>query len=328
MPKITFFDFCAGIGAGHTALKELAQPVGFSEINPKAETTYRLVNNSYSLKNWGDLTKVSPKAFPDFDLMLGGFPCQSFSIVGKRQGLQDSRGLIIFSLANILKQKKAKYFLLENVKGLVNHEKGETIERVCELLTSAGYKVFWSVLKSSDYGIPQIRERVYFVGVRTDLVGKNFSFSFPKKQKTGRLLKDCLFNDSKDLIFNKHSVGWKTFMTYLNNSYNKGKFDLSELLKEDSLILDTRQSDLRLFRGNCPTLRTGRHGILYVKNGGLRRLSGKEALMIQGFEKEQANKTEKISNNLLLAQAGNAFTVRVINKIVKELLKQVSYQTI
>src|SRR3989344_3856596 len=99
MTKITYFDFCAGIGAGHTALKDLGQSVGFSEIDPRAETTYRLINNANNLKNWGDLTKIKPKALPDFDLMIGGFPCQSFSIVGKRQGMQDSRGLIIFSLA-------------------------------------------------------------------------------------------------------------------------------------------------------------------------------------------------------------------------------------
>ena len=326
--KITFFDFCAGIGAGHTALKELGQPVGFSEIDPKAEITYRLVNNTRSLKNWGDLTKIDPKALPDFDLMLGGFPCQSFSIVGKRQGMKDNRGLVIFSLANILKQKRVKYFLLENVKGLVSHERGETIKKIYELLTSAGYKVFWSVLKTSDYGIPQIRERVYFVGIRNDLVGKNFNFNFPKKEKAGRLLKDYLFDDDKDFIFNKHSAGWETFIAYLNNKYNRGQFNLGDILKQNNLILDTRQSDLRIFKENCPTLRTGRHGILYVKNGELRRLSGKEALMIQGFKKEQANKTKKISNNLLLAQAGNAFTVKVINKITKELLKQVSFQTI
>ena len=328
MEKITFFDFCAGIGAGHTALKELGQPIGFSEIDPRAEATYRLINNAYNLKNWGDLTEIKPKELPDFDLMLGGFPCQSFSIVGKRQGMKDSRGLIIYSLAVILKQKKVKYFLLENVKGLVNHEKGETIKKIYDLLTSAGYKVCWRVLKSSDYGIPQIRERVYFVGVRDDLVEKDFNFKFPEKQKTEKQLKDCLFNADKDLIFNKDSAGWNTFTTYLNNKYNKGRFNLKDILKENNLIIDTRQSDLRIFRENCPTLRTGRHGVLYVKNGNLRKLSGREALMIQGFEKEQANKAKEINNNLLLAQAGNAFTVSVINRIAKELFRQVEKQAV
>ena len=328
MEKITFFDFCAGIGAGHTALKELGQPIGFSEIDPRAEATYRLINNAYNLKNWGDLTEIKPKELPDFDLMLGGFPCQSFSIVGKRQGMKDSRVLIIYSLAVILKQKKVKYFLLENVKGLVNHEKGETIKKIYDLLTSAGYKVCWRVLKSSDYGIPQIRERVYFVGVRDDLVEKDFNFKFPEKQKTEKQLKDCLFNNDKDLIFNKDSAGWNTFTTYLNNKYNKGRFNLKDILKENNLIIDTRQSDLRIFRENCPTLRTGRHGVLYVKNGNLRKLSGREALMIQGFEKEQANKAKEINNNLLLAQAGNAFTVSVINRIAKELFRQVEKQAV
>lgn len=323
MTKITYFDFCAGIGAGHTALKDLGQSVGFSEIDPRAETTYRLINNANDLKNWGDLTKITPKTLPDFDLMIGGFPCQSFSIVGKRQGMQDSRGLIIFSLANILKKKKVKYFLLENVKGLVNHEKGETIKKIYDLLTSAGYKVSWAVLKSSDYGIPQIRERVYFVGIRKDLVGKDFKFSFPQKEKAGKL-EVCLFNNDEEFIFNEQSLGWNTFISYLNNKYNKDKFNLGDLLKEDNLILDTRQSDLRLFKDNCPTLRTGRHGILYVRNGNLRRLSGKEGLLIQGFKKEQAKRAGSISNNLLLAQVGNAFTVGVINRTTKELLKQVN----
>ncbi len=323
--SFTFFDFCAGIGAGHTALTRLGgQCVGFSEINPKSEITYRKIHQTDKdqLKNWGDLTKINTNEIPNFDVMIGGFPCQSFSIVGQRKGMEDERGQIIFSLAKILKEKRTKYFLLENVKGLVNHDKGRTLKEVLKLLRETGYKVEWKVLKSSDYGIPQIRERVYFIGVREDLVDDNFEFSFPMPIDGEKNMSEYLIDNDPSCIFDENIRPWQTFMKYLNNKYNNGTHDLEELLKEDYLILDMRQSDLRLYRNECPTLRTGRHGILYVKNGKLRRLSGKESLLLQGFDIAQAERAKSVSQTDLLSQAGNAFTVKVIEEIADEMIEQ------
>lgn len=324
----TFFDFCAGIGAGHTALTSLGgKCVGFSEINKKSEITYREIHkvNKNELKNWGDLTKMHIKEAPDFDVMIGGFPCQTFSIIGQRKGMKDERGQIIFSLARILKEKEVKFFLLENVKGLVNHDRGRTIAEVLKLLRGAGYKVDWKVLKSSNYGIPQIRERVYFVGVRKDLVSDNFKFSFPTPLKNKKKLNEFLIDEDPALLFKKNNSAWNTFTHYLQNKYNIGLYDLDKLLKEDYLILDTRQSDLRLYRNNCPTLRTGRHGLLYIKNGEIRRLSSKEGLLLQGFNIQQAESVKVANQTDLLSQAGNAFTVNVISELIKEMLAQMPF---
>ncbi len=328
MGKFTFFDFCAGIGAGHVALTTLGgECVGLSEIDPKAEKTYRMLceNGNEIFKNWGDLMQIKSSEIPNFDLMIGGFPCQTFSIVGKRKGMQDGRGQIIFGLSKILKEKKTKFFLLENVKGLANHHQGESIKKIENLLEKSGYNVSWKMLKSSDYGVPQIRERVYFVGVRKDLVSKDFEFQFPVPQKNKMKLSECLIENDPSFLFDAKNKAWETFKKYLQNKYNNGLHNLEELMKEDFLILDTRQSDLRLYRDNCPTLRTGRHGILYVREGKLRKLSGKEALLLQGFNQDQVKRIKDMSNTTLLSQAGNAFTVAVIEAIMKEMFKQLPF---
>jgi DNA (cytosine-5)-methyltransferase 1 len=113
--------------------------------------------------------KINSDDLPDFDLLIAGFPCQSFSIVGKRRGMEDPRGQIIRGITKILKAKNTKYFILENVKGLVNHNKGQTMKSILQMLDDAGYMVQWKVINTLDYGLPQSRERIYFLGIRKDL---------------------------------------------------------------------------------------------------------------------------------------------------------------
>lgn len=312
--KLKFFDFCAWIGAGHTALHNLWwECVGFSEINEKSEKTYRLLNSSDKINNYGDLMKINSTELPDFDVAIGWFPCQSFSIVGKRKWMEDERGQIIFWITKILKEKSVKYFILENVKWLVNHDKWNSIKVIMELLDNAWYLVQWQVLKSSDYWIPQKRERIYLVWVRKDLPQK---IEFPKKQENSKnLLSKFLINTDDKYIFQEWCNGWGTFINYLSNKYNKDKFILDDLLQLDYAILDTRQSDLRIYKEHCPTLRTGRHWLLYVRNWILRKLSGIEWLLLQWFDINQVKNTALISDIDLLSQAGNAFTVNVIEEI-------------
>lgn len=317
---IKFMDFCAGIGAGRLGLeKNGMRCVGFSEINKSSEKTYREFFG-HEEQNFGDLMKADPKEMPDFDLMIAGFPCQTFSIVGQRKGMEDDRGQIIFGLIKIMLEKKLKYFILENVKGLVNHDRGRTLRIILDELDKAGYKVIFNeVLNSEHYGVPQMRERIYFVGIRKDLV-KNNDFGFidlPDNPK----LSEYLIDDDASFEFNEDNPAFKTFIKYLNNKYNKDKYNLDDLLKKNYTVLDTRQSDLRIYKNKVPTLRTGRHGILYVKNGKLRRLSGFESLLLQGFPKDIAIKAKtKINNTHLLSQAGNAMTVNVIERLGQNLL--------
>jgi DNA (cytosine-5)-methyltransferase 1 len=311
-----FFDFCSGIGAGRLGLElNGLNCVGHCEINPDSDLTYNLFFNDS--RNFGDLMTVDIDLLPDFEVMIAGFPCQTFSIVGKREGFNDDRGLIIFRLAEILKKKNVKAFILENVKGLVSHDKGNTLKSILELLDEAGYYVDYKVLNSLDFGVPQMRERIYFVGTRKDLKIKDFEWDSIKTNHSYDI-KDFLIDEDSKVL----DIKDETLNRYLNNKYNKGKFNLSEILKEDYLVLDTRQSDLRLYKDKCPTLRTGRHGILYVKDNTLKKLSGYEALLLQGFSKELASlaKNSDIKESKLLSQAGNAMTANVIDSICFEML--------
>ncbi len=313
-----FMDFCAGIGGGRLGLEKLGLScIAYSEIDEAPICTYKLFFGDNE-KNYGDLMKINTCELPDFDILIGGFPCQTFSIVGKREGFSDLRGQIIYGMINILKAKNIPYFILENVKGLVNHNKGQTLKTILKELSGIGYAVEWKVLDSQYYGVPQMRERIYVVGIRNDLINKEKPFEFPEKMKTVDI-KDYLI-DTTNIIVDPYKN--ETFQKYLNNKYNVGKFNLEEILSENYLVLDTRQSDLRLYRGKIPTLRTGRHGILYVKDKKLKKLSAYESLLFQGFSKELADKAkDKVLENKLLSQAGNAMTVPVISAIGKNLLK-------
>ena len=321
--NIKFMDFCAGIGAGRLGLQNLGLTcLAFSEIDKNAEKTYREFFGREE-KNYGDLTKINPKELPEFDLLIAGFPCQSFSVIGQRRGMGDKRGQIIYSLIKIMKGKNLPYFILENVKGLVNHDNGNSLKVILEELDKAGYKVYHRVLSSLYYGVPQMRERIYFVGIRKDLVKTGKRFEWPKPVHVPKI-QDYLIDTGK-LEMNEKKQTYSTFLRFLNNKYNKGLFNIEKLLKEEYLVLDTRQSDLRLYRNKVPTLRTGRHGILYVKNGKFRKLSGLESLLLQGFPKKMAEKVSgKIADIYILGQTGNAMTVSVIEHVGKKLLDYIN----
>ena len=196
------------------------------------------------------------------------------------------------------------------VKGLVNHDKGNTLKTILKEFDKAGYIVDYKVLNSIDYGVAQMRERIYFVGIKKDLKIKEFKW--PPKIKHVNIQNFLMLDNNIEL-----KIEGKTFQKYINNKYNKNKFDINKILKTDYLVLDTRQSDLRIYKNKVPTLRTGRHGILFVKDNKLFKLNAKNALYLQGFPNELIQKIDNfnINNTRILAQAGNAMTVNVIENI-------------
>ncbi len=315
--EYTFIDFCSGIGGGRQGLeKNGLKCLGYSEIDKDAIKTYQLFYGENE-KNYGNVMNIQTSELPDFDVMIGGFPCQSYSIAGLRKGLDDENGQIILGLLKILKKKQPKYFILENVKGLVNINSGNSIRFITDELINANYNVTWKVLDSIDFGVPQMRERVYFVGVRKD-IKTEFDWDIVETNKQKSILSRFLIGSNNRVLNHKLD---NTFNKYLNNKYNKDKYDIDEILKDDYTVIDTRQSDLRIYKNKVPTLRAGRHGILYTKNGELKKLSSMEALLLQGFEKELSKKAEmRFTEGKLLKQAGNAMTVNVINVIAKTLL--------
>ncbi len=139
-----------------------AECIGYSEIDKYAIKVYERHFSGH--KNYGDATTINAAELPDFDLLVGGFPCQAFSVAGKRAGFSDTRGTLFFDIARILKEKQPRHLVLENVKGLLSHDSGRTFTTIIGVLTDLGYLVEWQVLNSKDFGVPQNRERVIIVG--------------------------------------------------------------------------------------------------------------------------------------------------------------------
>ena len=136
--------------------------VSYAEIDKYAASIYARHFPEHT--NLGDVREIKTEELPDFDLLVGGFPCQAFSVAGKRKGFEDTRGTLFFEIARILKDKRPRYFLLENVRGLLSHDKGKTFKRILEVLSDLGYTVQWVLLNSSDFQVPQRRERIFIEG--------------------------------------------------------------------------------------------------------------------------------------------------------------------
>lgn len=139
-----------------------ARFVGYSEIDEPAISVYE--KHFKGVKNYGDITKINTDELPEFDCLVGGFPCQAFSIAGRRRGFEDTRGTLFFELARILRAKRPRLFVFENVKGLLNHDGGRTFTTIIAAITELGYDAQWQVVNSKDFGVPQNRERIIIVG--------------------------------------------------------------------------------------------------------------------------------------------------------------------
>ncbi|MEI8390072.1 MAG: DNA (cytosine-5-)-methyltransferase [bacterium] len=162
---IKYLDMFSGIGGFRLAFDNAGfKSVGFCEIDPYSRSLYKAYFDTDGEVEIHDATKIKPEELPNFDILVGGFPCQAFSIAGKRRGFEDTRGTLFFDIVRILSYKKPEYFLLENVKGLLSHDSGRTFAAIIKILTDIGYRVEWQLLNSKFFGVPQNRERVFIVG--------------------------------------------------------------------------------------------------------------------------------------------------------------------
>lgn len=215
MSKFKYVSLFSGIGGFEQALNKLGgECVLASEIDKFANKSYEII---YGHKTIGDITKVHEKNVPDHDLLVGGFPCQAFSVAGKRRGFADTRGTLFFELARIANEKKPKAIILENVKGLVNHKKGDTLRVIMKALNDIGYTTDFNILNSKYFGVPQNRERWICVALRNDLIGqeewigiegknmlpkarkriledgvRTFNFEWPEQTEVTKRLRDVL----------------------------------------------------------------------------------------------------------------------------------------
>lgn len=263
----------------HTGDRPAPLCVGFSEIDKYATQIYQ--SHFPEHKNYGDITKIDPTTLPDFDLLVGGFPCQSFSIAGKRGGFSDTRGTLFFEIARILNTKRPRLFLLENVKGLLSHANGDTFRTILSTLDELGYDLQWQVLNSKNHGVPQNRERVFIVG---HLRGTPRPQVFPFTESNGKTVRRI-----------QGDVSGKGYASQQDRTYFP-----------DSLM------------GCLPATRTENKVNVLVEDMKIRRLTPVECERLQGFPD---NWTAGVSDTQRYKCCGNAVTVNVIADIMEKLLK-------
>lgn len=233
------FSLFSGIGGPEKALKRLGieyELVGYSEIDKYASRSYSAVHEEPEIKNYWDITKINEKELPDFDFMTWGFPCQDISIAGKQAGIREgTRSGLYYDGLRILKEKKPKYSLIENVKALTSKKFADTFESILQDLDEAGYNNYWQVLDAKDYGIPQHRERVFIVSIRKDI---DQEFTFPEKEELRLKLKDLLDEEVDEKYYLSDRM-IKTFSDMTNrNGYIRGKcFKPHEL--DDNRVANT-----------------------------------------------------------------------------------------
>ena len=199
---VKFIDLFAGIGGFRLGLENACVELGLkascvftSEIKPHAVRIYTENFSGQSIS--GDITQIDADKIPEFDVLLAGFPCQAFSVAGKREGFADTRGTLFFEIERILKLKRPRAFILENVEGLVGHDRqrpkdriGRTLQTIIQILESMDYKVNWKVLNSADFGLPQNRKRIFIVGALNHSVSLNGFV--PNKIKLKTILETAL----------------------------------------------------------------------------------------------------------------------------------------
>lgn len=301
--KFTFIDLFAGIGGTRLGFESAGGECVFtSEWDPHAQRTYQA---NFGDKPHGDITKISSAEIPDFDILLAGFPCQPFSSIGKRQGfLHKTQGTLFHDVARIIKDKQPKAFMLENVPGLLTHDKGATFEIIKSTLLELGYTIDFKVLNSAEFGVPQQRKRIYIVGFRNDIVGEDFHFEFPEGKKKNVFINQFLEKDAAGYSISKR----------LQEGYMYKKDDGRPMVVDHTSEVQVK------------TLVASYHKIqrltgTFVRDGetGLRLFTEKECKAIMGFPE---NYIIPVSRTQMFRQFGNSVVVPVISAVAKKMVKQ------
>ncbi len=304
-------DLFAGIGGIRLGFEKSGfQTVFSNDFEKQCKITYDL-NFDTSKLVVEDIQKIGIDDLPEFDFLLGGFPCQPFSVAGYRQGFKDEqgRGNLFFDITRIIEAKKPKGFLLENVKNLKGHDKGNTFKVIEQTLKNLGYHIKSEVLNTMNYGgVPQNRERIYIVGFRDK---KHFEkFEFPKPIKLKTKIIDLLESEVDEKY-------------YYNNKplFDKIKNDI----KKEGVVYQWRRKYVRENKsGVCPTLTanmgTGGHNVPIIKDKkGIRKLTPRECARLQGFPDDY--QLPNIADSLLYKQFGNSVSVPVVEAVAKNILK-------
>lgn len=275
--------------------------VGYSEIDKYADQIYQ---KHFGGRNYGDATKINARELPDFELLVGGFPCQAFSVAGKRAGFNDTRGTLFFDIARILKEKQPRYLVLENVKGLLSHDQGRTFQTIIGVLADLGYFVEWQVLNSKDFGVPQNRERVFIVG---HLGGEPRRKVFPIRQGNRGNTKAPEDKPRKWKGFRSGSVS-STISTRTGSTARGQQFVRTPLR-----FLNRNQKNIK---GDYSFTVDSSQTSGITDGARIRRLTPLECERLQGFPD---NWTEGLSDTQRYKTLGNAVTVNVVEAVITNL---------
>ena len=323
-----FLELCAGIGGFRQALENLGcECVGYSEIDKHAIKLYSAWYNDEC--NFGDITKIEAEKLPDFELLVGGFPCQAFSVAGKRGGFNDTRGTIFFDFARIMKAKKPKFAIFENVKGLLNHDGGKTYETMLRTLDELGYDAQWGILNTKFHGLPQNRERVYIVAnlrerSSTKILFERGNDSADKVERTengiiGQFY-NCKGKTHQDLgVISSEGHSPALLATTHKNPRIVKIGDIDGLNTQYSRVYDSEGVSTTInAQGGGLGAKTG----LYNTGDKVRRLTPKECFRLQGFKDEMVELGYKlgISDTQLYKMAGNAVSVPVVEWVAQRVL--------
>lgn len=334
-----FLDLFAGIGGFRLGVESAGHEcIGFCEIDKFARASYKAIHNTEGEIELHDITRVTDdeiRAIGEVDVICGGFPCQAFSIAGARRGFEDTRGTLFFEIARFASILKPKYLFLENVKGLLNHDKGNTFKTIVGALDELGYDVEWQVLNSKNFGVPQNRERVFIVGHLREssgrqvfpIIGENEKSSVDKQIKvTGNLNGS---HEQNGRIYDANGIS--PTLNTMQGGDRQPKIIVKEATKQgyseaevgDSINLSHPNSKTRRGRVGkqiANTLLTGESQGVVEPDFRIRKLTPRECWRLQGFPDWAFDKAQEVnSNSQLYKQAGNSVTVNVIAAIAERL---------
>lgn len=332
--KLRVFESFAGIGGGSFALKRISEKysdfeyelVGYSEVDKFAIKIFNVNHNKQDrIINYGDITNIDPNTLPDFDLFMGGFPCQPFSVAGLMQGVNDTRGrgTMLSHIVRILNVKKPKYILLENVKGFLSEKFKDTREALAEMLKEIGYSTFedasfvCTLLNTKDYGIPQNRERVWIFASLEKLPNDFGLIPYP----TIASGKVCNFLDPVETIDESN------FLSVEQVNKLKERLGISSFKVTEPLCLDVYNKKIKT-DGTCPTLTDPSHcniRVLECRRGEeeVRKLTISEQFRLMGFRDGEVD-FANLSYSQLGKRMGNGWDVNVVTLILENIFKQLN----
>lgn len=301
---LKYIDLFCGIGGFRFAMNAVAKEqqikarcVFSSDIDEDAQIAYEA---NFGEKPVGDITQINEIDVPDHDILLGGFPCQAFSIIGDRKGFEDARGTLFFDIARILKEKKPAAFVLENVKQLQGHDKGKTLRRIMETLDNLGYYAQYRVLNALNFGVPQKRERIFIVGFREAI-----NFNWPSGNVPMKPLSEILESDVPDFYYASEKIK----QSRQAMRADKPKFD------EPTIWHENKSGNISAYPYSC-ALRAGA-SYSYLLVNGERRLTEREMLRLQGFPESFKIACKYAATR---KQAGNSVAVPCVEAVVSSVI--------